>query len=156
MESHAYKTQKRYKHDYHRKIRETTTLRAGEYVFIYHLPLPETSSGLAKILSTSTCNDLLQRSLCLLRIIKVCLHTLVIDDDGIHNTLFIDRVSHTPTMPASPFPDKITCTTCARKAPRSRGERKQQLHTGDANDKPKKVSHGYVEGGTTATQYTVK
>lgn len=97
VDAHCEKLQQRHKHDYDPRVHEKQVFKPHELVFVARLALTVTKGSNALSLTTVTYNKLLCRTLGPLRVIDVQSHTVTKDENGLPNTLFIERVSHAPT-----------------------------------------------------------
>lgn len=68
-------------------------------VFVDRPPLSATATSPASTLANAAYNKLLPRALGPFRVISVQPHPLTIDEEGIPNTIFIDRATRVPTEP---------------------------------------------------------
>lgn len=94
INAHACKLQKRYKHNFERRVRETQVVTSNDYVFVNNPLLKLTAHSSAEAISKQEYNKLQHRTARPFRIITVREKTLKIDENGIPKNVSMDRVAH--------------------------------------------------------------
>lgn len=97
-DAHMCSSQQRYKRDYDKLVRVTSKFTPGDMVFVDRSPLSATVTTSASAMANATYNKLLIRALGPFHVNSVQPHTLTIEEDGIPNTISIDRATRAPTV----------------------------------------------------------
>lgn len=135
MDAHLQEIRIQYKSDYDRRGRRTFFSCSGVFVFIGRTPLSEMKSGIADNIVKTVYSKLLPRSLGSFCITAVNSPFRVIDKYGVHKTVSIDRVTHTPRR-ANPTTGETPMHPGCQCANGNTSTRDRNMNTNSAEQKP--------------------